>query len=103
MVFEGCGVTCLLQSCVCFCTAKLLKDYYYDARYPGDNFVIVTVDELREAFEIMLAVVEAVNEWRISHKLEYKYQQSEVTILMMTQNAGKVQSVMAAPFSIKPN
>ena len=48
----------------------LLKDYYYDARYPGDNFVIVTVDELREALEIMLAVVEAVNEWRISHNLE---------------------------------
>ena len=70
MLFQRCGVTCLLQSCVCFCTAKLLKDYYYDARYPGDNFVIVTVDELREALEIMLAVVEAVNEWRISHKLE---------------------------------
>lgn len=48
----------------------LLKDYYYDARYPGDNFVIVTVDELREALEIMLDVVEAVNCWRTSHELE---------------------------------
>ena len=43
---------------------------YYDARYPGDNFVIVTVDELREALEIMLDVVEAVNCWRTSHELE---------------------------------
>lgn len=48
----------------------LLKDYYYDARYPGDNFVVVTAEELREALEIMLTVVEAVNNWRLSHELE---------------------------------
>lgn len=30
----------------------------------------MTVDELREALEIMLDVVEAVNCWRTSHELE---------------------------------
>ena len=63
----------------------LLKDYYYDARYPGDNFVIVTVDELREALEIMLDVVEAVNGWRTSHELE----------ILIADPRGEFQSAMS--------
>ena len=63
----------------------LLKDYYYDARYPGDNFVIVTVDELREALEIMLDVVEAVNCWRTSHELE----------ILIDDPRGEFQSAMS--------
>ena len=63
----------------------LLKDYYYDARYPGDNFVIVTVDELREALEIMLDVVEAVNCWRTSHELE----------ILIADPRGEFQSAMS--------
>ena len=58
---------------------------YYDARYPGDNFVIVTVDELREALEIMLDVVEAVNCWRTSHELE----------ILIADPRGEFQSAMS--------
>ena len=63
----------------------LLKDYYYDARYRGDNFVVVTVDELREALEIMLDVVEAVNCWRTSPKLE----------ILIADPRGEFQSAMS--------
>ena len=62
-----------------------LNNYYFNARYPGDNFVIVTVDELREALEIMLDVVEAVNCWRTSHELE----------ILIADPRGEFQSAMS--------
>ncbi|MEY8335810.1 HEPN domain-containing protein [Lachnospiraceae bacterium 47-T17] len=46
-----------------------LKDYYYDTQYPGENFIIVTEEELLEAYEIMLSVVGAVERWREAHGL----------------------------------
>lgn len=46
-----------------------LKDYYFDTRYPGDNFVNVTVDELVNALNTMQSVVLEVEKWRTSHKL----------------------------------
>lgn len=47
-----------------------LKDYYFDARYPGDNFVVVNCEELREALDIMVSVVNAVENWRMAHSME---------------------------------
>lgn len=49
---------------------SMLKDYYFDAKYPGDNYVDVTVSELREALKVMLSVVEAVEQWRVNHGLD---------------------------------
>lgn len=48
----------------------LLKDYFYETRYPGDNFVLVSPSELKEALEIMLDVVTAVTTWRRANDLE---------------------------------
>lgn len=45
-----------------------LKDYYYDARYPGDNFISVTQEECADAVHIMYDVVKIVNEWRGKHE-----------------------------------
>lgn len=41
-----------------------LKDYYFDAKYPGDNFVSVTREECQECLEIMYDVIEQVNQLR---------------------------------------
>ena len=49
-----------------------LKDYYFDARYPGDNFVVVTPEELQEAIEIVLHTVQVVENWREQHGYEVK-------------------------------
>lgn len=49
----------------------LLKDYYYDARYPGEHFVIVTSDECAEAIDTMYEVIKAVNEFRQEKGLEF--------------------------------
>lgn len=57
----------------------------------------MTVDELREALEIMLDVVEAVNCWRTSHELEIliadprggvsiSNEQIEIEILKLCEN-----------------
>lgn len=48
----------------------LLKDYFFETRYPGDNFVLVSPNDLKEALEIMLDVVTAVTTWRKAHDLE---------------------------------
>lgn len=39
---------------------RTLKDYYFDANYPGDNFILVDEDELNEAYEFTKEVVEKV-------------------------------------------
>ncbi len=46
-----------------------LKDYYFDAKYPGVNYTTVTIEELRDATDTMLNIVCAVNDWRQSHGL----------------------------------
>ena len=43
---------------------SLLKDYYYDARYPGDNFVTVTKDEFIDLLNILNSVIREVERWR---------------------------------------
>jgi len=48
---------------------SFLKDQYFETRYPGDNFVIVTREECSECLEIMYEVVSQVTEWRSKREL----------------------------------
>lgn len=50
----------------------MLTDYYYSARYPGDNFVTVTKEESDECLKVTLEVVEQVNRFRKANGLEVK-------------------------------
>ena len=43
---------------------SMLKDYYFDAKYPGDNFVIVSQDDCDAALTVMYATVNEVNRLR---------------------------------------
>ena len=49
---------------------SMLKDYYFDAKYPGDNFVTVTKAECNDNLKIMYNVIEQVNKFRKSNNLE---------------------------------
>lgn len=48
---------------------SMLKDLYFDAKYPGDNFVTVTREECNECLEIMYSVIKAVNSLRARYGL----------------------------------
>lgn len=41
-----------------------LKDFYFDAKYPGENFVVVSREECEECLEIMYTVLQEVNNYR---------------------------------------
>lgn len=43
---------------------SMLKDIYFDAKYPGDNFVTVTHEECKEYVDILNTVIEATNDFR---------------------------------------
>lgn len=43
---------------------SMLKDYYFDAKYPGDNFVIVSQDDCDAALTVMYDTVNEVNRLR---------------------------------------
>lgn len=47
----------------------MLKDLYFDAKYPGDNFVTVTREECDECLEIMYAVIDTVHSLRAKYNL----------------------------------
>lgn len=49
---------------------SLLKDYYFEVRYPGDNFTNVSKEEFDNAYLTLLDVLNEVNRWRIKHNLE---------------------------------
>lgn len=49
---------------------SLLKDYYFEVRYPGDNFTNVSKEEFGNAYLILLDVLNEVNRWRVSCNLE---------------------------------
>lgn len=40
---------------------KWLGDFYFDARYPGDNYVVVSKDDAYTALEIATNILEVVN------------------------------------------
>lgn len=48
---------------------SILKDFYFDAKYPGDNFVTVTFDECAECIGIMYDAIEETNKFRASNGL----------------------------------
>ncbi len=41
---------------------KWLGDFYFDARYPGDNYVVVSKEDAYTALEIATNILETVNE-----------------------------------------
>ena len=43
---------------------SMLKDYYFDAKYPGDNFVIVSQDDCDAALTVMYDTINEVNRLR---------------------------------------
>lgn len=47
-----------------------LKDYYYDTKYPGDNFVNVTREECNDNLQIVYAAVQEVNRFRLENGLK---------------------------------
>ncbi|MFI3212635.1 MAG: HEPN domain-containing protein [Eubacteriales bacterium] len=49
---------------------SMLKDFYFDAKYPGDNYVDVDQETCDECLEIMYATIEMVNQKRIQLGLE---------------------------------
>lgn len=40
---------------------SMLKDYYFDAKYPGENFVTVTKEECAECLKVMYDVIDYVH------------------------------------------
>lgn len=46
-----------------------LKSYYYDARYPGDNYIVVTKELFEDCVDCAIEVLNAVNKYRNEHGL----------------------------------
>lgn len=46
-----------------------LKDFYFDTKYPGDNFVTVSKDKCNKCLSIMYDVIEHVNNFRRTNGL----------------------------------
>lgn len=43
---------------------SMLKDFYFDAKYPGDNFVEVDKESCQECLDIMYSVIDETNKMR---------------------------------------
>lgn len=43
---------------------SMLKDFYFDAKYPGDNFVVVDRDTCIDCLQVMYEVIKEVNRIR---------------------------------------
>lgn len=48
-----------------------LKDFYYEAKSPGENFIIVSRKQCDDCLNIMYDVLEVVNEFRIKNNMNY--------------------------------
>ncbi|MGL5665499.1 MAG: hypothetical protein ACRDD9_05165, partial [Shewanella sp.] len=48
---------------------RTLKDYYFDANYPGDNFILITKEELLEAYLFTKDALEKVTQVIEAHAL----------------------------------
>lgn len=44
-----------------------MTDFYFDSRYPGDDFTEITDDDLKMCYEILEKVYTAVNNWHNSN------------------------------------
>ena len=51
---------------------SMLKDVYFDARYPGENYIDVNQEDCADYVRIMYDVVSAVNVYRASRALPFK-------------------------------
>lgn len=51
---------------------SILKDYYYDLRYPGHNYVDITREECEECIDLMYDTIKQVNAFRQSMGLPIK-------------------------------
>lgn len=59
---------------------SMLKDFYYDARTPGDNFVEVDKDTCNDCLDIMYEVLERTNMFRQQMGLEiFEFEQKKIT------------------------
>lgn len=47
-----------------------LRDFYFEAKYPGDNYIAVSRTECQVALNIMHNVVDKVNTFRRTHHFE---------------------------------
>ncbi len=50
--------------------ALFLSDFYYGARYPGEDYIEVTLEEAQRAADIVDEVVQAVDRLRVQLKKE---------------------------------
>lgn len=64
-----------------------LKDFYFDAGYPGDNFVEVKKYEFIKALKIMYRVVNAANKFRADKKLYTNYFEEKYPINNLLDSA----------------
>lgn len=56
-------------------TLSIIKDYYFECKYPGDNYYKATKEDCTEALEMMYEVWKQVNEFRESLGLDvFDYQ-----------------------------
>lgn len=60
-----------------------LKDYYFDAKYPGENFITVTEKECYENLSIMYSVVEATNTFRKKNGLTIYEVQNPIATMQL--------------------
>lgn len=59
---------------------SMLKDFYFDARYPGDNFVEVDKATCNDCLDIMYEVLEQTNIYREQAELEiFEFERKKIT------------------------
>ena len=49
-----------------------LKDFYFEAKYPGENFILVDRQMCNECLEVMYSVIAETNRFRQSYGYEVK-------------------------------
>lgn len=46
--------------------ARFLTDFYFDARYPGDDFILVTYEDVNRCIDIVSKVIDRIKDIRCS-------------------------------------
>lgn len=59
-----------------------LTNQYFDARYPGDNFVIVSSEDVDKAEDIVRRVVDSSEEWWSSYGSNIEDHESSLSALL---------------------
>ncbi len=68
----------------------MLKDYYFDAKYPGDNFVNVTAAECEQCLTTMYDVIDFVHAAR--NKLGLSCSKIERKLLKVNPSTPKLNT-----------